>query len=121
MFLSAYKKDGMDKSQKEKTSSENLTAVKSSIKQSKNIKEKEFNNTKSNDNITDSSKKKANQSNFSLDKFENKTKKGIKFGLLEYKRLYDSKNFDICNCNNKKFLNFPIKNSFGFFQLYEKM
>ena len=51
-------------------------------------------------------KKLPNNSNISLDKFENKTKKGIKFGLLEYKRLNEIKNFDICN---GKFILYYIK------------
>ena len=48
---------------------------------------------------SESSRKKVTGTNFSLDKFENKTKKGIKFGPLEYKRINEIKNFDIYNGN----------------------
>ena len=100
MFLSAYKKDGMNKSHKEKLSSDAFSPHNSESKYSRNSKDNVFYTTKNNQRQSESLKKISNGgSNFSLDKFENKTKKGIKFGLLEYKRSNEIKNFDICNGN----------------------
>ena len=93
MFLSAYKKEAMNISHKEKSSYENFTPIK--IINKTNKKENALNENK--DNSEALKKKTINGSNFSLDKFENKTKKGIKFGLLEYKRINEIKNFDIYN------------------------
>jgi len=98
MFLSAYKKEAMNKSSKEKSTTENFSPIKT-IKKNQNSKKSLINYS---DRANESSRKekKANNasSNFSLEKFENKTKKGIKFGLLEYKRVNEIRNFDICNC-----------------------
>lgn len=94
MFLSAYKKESlMNKSQKSHNINNNSISIPNKI-----INEKYSNE------IIQNPKKKKSSSNIPLDKFYNKTKKGIKFGLLEYKRINEIKNFDICN--GKIFIHF---------------
>jgi hypothetical protein len=103
MFLSAYKKEkfAMNKSNKDKSYFEINGAGGGgrSIKIINRLNESESSRKKealiNNSNV-----------NFSLDKFQNKTKKGIKFGLLEYKRINEIKNFDIYNSKNKNKNNF---------------
>jgi hypothetical protein len=48
-------------------------------------------------------RKSSSFNNISLDQFqfESKAKKGNKFELLEFKRLNEIQNFDICNCKKK--------------------
>ncbi len=97
MFISAYtkEKEGINKGNKEKSFYEIFGGGGGG----------EIVKTINRPNETKSHRRKEttiNNSNayFSLDKFENKTKKGIKFGLLEYKRLNEIKNFDIYNSKN---------------------
>ena len=98
MFLSAYKKEAMNKSSKEKSTTENFSPIKTIKKFNQNSKKTLINYSDRANESSRKEKKNNNVSNFSLEKFENKTKKGIKFGLLEYKRVNEIRNFDICNC-----------------------
>jgi hypothetical protein len=91
----------MDKSTRSNNNNTNINLI--------NHNNNNQNHLKSNKNIIKAKRISSSLSNISLDQyqFENKTKKGNKFGLLEFKRLNEIQNFDICNC--KKKIKYKIK------------
>lgn len=100
MFLAAYKKENFNNTSMEFNQSKQKTN-----KKNNNFSQLDALIENDRKNEIKKNKRESNKSTISLDQFENKTKKGNKFGLLEYKRTNEIKHFDISNSNYLIFYN----------------